>query len=313
VFSLRAFADPGQVDAAVAALEGSEDVHHIVLGGLTTDAGKTLITAEVQAASADEALVALRGAGIAAADLSISRIDFARPPGPAGLVDDAVEDETPLVWTEVIDNAAENVGLRTSYLVYMLAAGIIAAFGVLEHSALLIVGAMAVSPDLLPLSAACVALVGRRWTLLRRALATLAPGLVVVVLAAYALTLGLRLSGYVAAGADIQGGVIGALTTANVATVGVALAAGVAGMLAFETRAMFTVGVAISVTTIPAAAYIGVAAGLGQWHGALGALGVLLTNLALLTVAGTVTLLVQRRLDRDDLERLRREAGAPRD
>ena len=49
------------------------------------------------------------------------------------------------------------------------------------------------------------------------------------------------------------------LTTVDVATVGVALAAGVAGMLALETRASSAVGVGISITTIPAAAYLGVA------------------------------------------------------
>ena len=41
----------------------------------------------------------------------------------------------------------------------------------------------------------------------------------------------------------------------------VAFAAGIAGMLAVETRASMGVGVAISVTTIPAAAFLGVAAG----------------------------------------------------
>jgi hypothetical protein len=64
-------------------------------------------------------------------------------------------------------------------------------------------------------------------------------------------------------------------------------------MLSFETRASFAVGVAISVTTIPAAAYMGVAAGLGAWHGALGALAVLGVNLLVLLVTGTVTLGLQ--------------------
>jgi len=134
------------------------------------------------------------------------------------------------------------------------------------------------------------------------------------------LTLFLRLSGHVSPDMDIQQGVIGALATVNVATVGVALAAGVAGMLAFETRASFVVGVAISVTTIPAAAYIGVAAGLGQWDGALGALTVLLVNLAILLLSGTVTLAVQalrerarghRALPREGRSRAARQGAPP--
>jgi hypothetical protein len=78
----------------------------------------------------------------------------------------------------------------------------------------------------------------------------------------------------------------------------VAAVAGVAAMLSFETRASFAVGVAISVTTIPAAAYVGVAAGIGAWHGAAGALAVLGVNLAVLLMAGTTTLGLQTLIKR---------------
>jgi uncharacterized membrane protein len=54
------------------------------------------------------------------------------------------------------------------------------------------------------------------------------------------------------------------LSTVNISTPIVAFAAGIAGMLALETRASSAVGVAISVTTIPASAYLGVAAGVGD-------------------------------------------------
>jgi hypothetical protein len=67
-------------------------------------------------------------------------------------------------------------------------------------------------------------------------------------------------------------------------------------MLAVETRASSAVGVGISITTIPAAAYLGVAAGLGEAAKALGALAVLGANVATLVAAGTLTLVVQRRL-----------------
>ena len=74
----------------------------------------------------------------------------------------------------------------------------------------------------------------------------------------------------------------------------IALAAGVAAMLSFETRASAAVGVAISVTTMPASAYLGVAIGGGCTERALGALAVLVVNVALLIVSGTLTLVVQR-------------------
>jgi len=81
-------------------------------------------------------------------------------------------------------------------------------------------------------------------------------------------------------------------------TIIVAFAAGVAGMLAFETRASAAVGVAISVTTIPAVAFAGVAIGIAEYTRAEDALVVLLVNVVVLFVAGVLTLLVQRKLGR---------------
>jgi len=84
------------------------------------------------------------------------------------------------------------------------------------------------------------------------------------------------------------------LTEVSNETIVVALAAGVAGMLALETRASAGVGVAVSVTTIPAAAYLGVAAGLGEADQARGAVGVLGANVAMLVVGASGTLTLQR-------------------
>lgn len=44
MYSLHAFADPGQVDEAVAALRAQAEARHVTLGGITTDTAKTLIT-----------------------------------------------------------------------------------------------------------------------------------------------------------------------------------------------------------------------------------------------------------------------------
>jgi len=178
--------------------------------------------------------------------------------------------------------------------VFMVAAGVIAGFGVLQANTILIVGAMAVSPDLLPITAACVGLAGRRGRLFLRAVATLAIGMGAACLAAGVLGRCLSLVGLLPPGFEVGEAALTGLTTVNVSTVGVALAAGVAGMLAFETRASAAVGVGISITTIPAAAYLGVAAGLGEATKALGALAVLGVNVAMLVTSGTLTLGVQR-------------------
>ena len=65
-----------------------------------------------------------------------------------------------------------------------------------------------------------------------------------------------------------------------------------AEIILLETRASSVVGVAISITTIPAAAYLGVAAGVRETAKALGALAVLGVNIAVLVLAGTLTLAV---------------------
>ena len=69
-------------------------------------------------------------------------------------------------------------------------------------------------------------------------------------------------------------------------TILVALAAGVAAMLSFETRAASAVGVAISVTTIPASALFGVSLGLGEVSVSWGAAGVLAVNVSAAPAVG---------------------------
>ncbi len=101
-------------------------------------------------------------------------------------------------------------------------------------------------------------------------------------------------------------GALGGLTTVSHETIVVAFVAGAAGMLAVETRASAGVGVAVSVTTIPAAGYLGVAAGLGQIGRAWGALGVLGMNVAMMAVGASTALVVQRRVTRRVRNRLRR-------
>jgi uncharacterized membrane protein len=77
----------------------------------------------------------------------------------------------------------------------------------------------------------------------------------------------------------------------------VAFLAGTAGMLSLtSTKSGVLIGVLISVTTIPAAANIGVAAAFGDWDECLGAAEQLLLNLGAILLAGVLTLYVQRRI-----------------
>ena len=252
-------------------------------------AGHSLLTAEVHPEAADAVLAILSRAGVSREDVALARLDdigpFRRGQATASLV-----------WADVLGQASVNARTVARYLVFMIAAGIIAAFGVIEVNEILIVGAMAVSPDLLPITAACVALVAGRHVLAARALVTLLVGLGFVCAAGALLTAALELIGLLPDDFVVGETALSGLTTVNASTIGVALAAGVAGMLAVETRASATVGVGISITTIPAAAYLGVAAGAGELNRVLGAGAVLAVNITVLLLAGSTTLLLQRRL-----------------
>ena len=132
--------------------------------------------------------------------------------------------------------------------------------------------------------------------MVRRALVTLVVGLAITSLVACVLTWSLDVTGVLPGDLVLGSGGIGTLAHVDYSTALVALAAGVAAILSFETRASAAVGVAISVTTIPASAYFGVAIGLGAPDEGLGALLVLGINVTMLLLAGSATLALQARL-----------------
>jgi uncharacterized hydrophobic protein (TIGR00271 family) len=252
--------------------------------------GDSVVSAAVRPRSVDSVLERLHELGVPDSSVTLMRVDVVGR-AARGQV------ETGLVWEDVLGMAWLYSRPLARYLTFMVVAGVIASYGVIDQNEILIVGAMAVSPDLLPIVAVAVGVVGRRPQLAGRALATLVVGLAATSIAAALCTFAQDQLDLIPSGFDLQEvGVLGSLVDVNDETIVVALVAGIAGMLALETRASSGVGVAISVTTIPAAAYLGVAAGLGELSEAGGALGVLATNVAMLVVGASATLALQRTL-----------------
>jgi uncharacterized hydrophobic protein (TIGR00271 family) len=288
--------------AAAAQLEALQGVRHLS----RTDAGHdgtALLTADVRADTADAALEMLARAKIPDADVALVRLERIAPLS-------AEAEPTALVWSDLLGQARLNTRTAVRYLVFMAVAGVIAAFGVINEDQVLIVGAMAVSPDLLPITAACTGIATGSGRLVRRGLASLAVGLGAAGLTAFAVTAILNLFGGLPGGFSLQQHSIVSQTSVNAETILVALAAGIAGMLALETRASAAVGVAISVTTIPASAFLGVAAGIGELSDSLDALWVLLANVTMMLVGGSLTLIVQRVTAARQEARVRANSGA---
>jgi Domain of unknown function (DUF389) len=202
VLQLRAYASPASADVVARRLADVSGVRHVVSGGATAG-GMVQITAELQTDVADTVLDVLRDCELAADDIvlwrtnTIQPLDWGRRRRHGGRRRDAT------VWAEVMGRASDHARLALVYLLYMVASGIVAGVGVLTGSSILVVGAMALSPDLLPISAAAVGLVERRWVLVARAVLTLLVGLGTVTMSAAAVTLVLRWSGRIDEGLDL--------------------------------------------------------------------------------------------------------------
>ena len=271
-------------------LDGSEDVARVRIVDAMPP-GHAVVAAVVQARAVDRVMARLRGHGVAEDDMTLTREEVLGQSTTTGA-------EAGLVWEDVLGMASRNARPIARYIAFMIVAGVVGSYGVLDYNTILIVGAMAISPDLLPITAVGVGLVDRRIGLAARALVTLLIGMTLAAAAACVSTSLQDAFGVIPEDFDIHSTVLGTLTTVSNETIVVALAAGIAGMLALETRASSGVGVAVSVTTIPAAAYLGVAAGLREADQARGAVGVLAANVAMLIVGAAGTLALQRVLTR---------------
>jgi uncharacterized hydrophobic protein (TIGR00271 family) len=208
-----------------------------------------------------------------------------------GLPSDAV------VWEEVEARTSEDTELSVSFVLFMVAAMQIAAVGIVLDSPILIVGAMVVGPEFGPLAAISVALVQMRGRLARRSLAALLVGFPLGALAALVTTLVFIETGAFPADFDASDHPLTSfITEPDFLSFFVAFVGGSVGVLSLTSaKSGALVGVLISITTIPAAANVGVAAAYGRWDDAGGAAALLGINLVGLVASGVITLYIQRR------------------
>lgn len=303
MINLEVFGKSEAMTAVAQRLDELDDVSRVRLVDATRS-GHSVLSATIRPRAVDTTLEEVRRLGVPDGDITLTRLEVV-----GSLVTGTAR--TSLVWADVLGTAWLNARPIARYLAFMFAAGVIGGYGVIDDNSILVVGAMAVSPDLLPITAIGVGIVARQTGLVGRALLTLAVGLGIAALAAAMDAFLQDQFDLLPSDFDIEEtGVLGGLTTVSNETIAVALIAGVAGMLALETRASAGVGVAISVTTIPAAAYLGVAAGLGELDEALGALAVLGANVSMMVIGAVATLGLQSLLMRRMVVRRRNMPSA---
>jgi uncharacterized hydrophobic protein (TIGR00271 family) len=316
---LRIIAPPGRVAAALEALESSPTVINVIhLPGAARKPKGDVILCDVAREEASVILEDLRGLALdREGSIAIELIDTAL--SDAAIVAERAAEGAPsdaVIWEDVTQRTSESALLTPGFLVFMVLAALIASVGIFLDSAILIVGAMVVGPEFGPIAGFCVAAVQRRPKLAARSFAALAVGFPLAILAVFVAALIFKATGiapktFTSADHSLSD----TIASPDVFAAFVAFCAGIAGMLSLTTaKSGALIGVLISVTTIPAAANVGVAAAYGDGPSFRGSLGQLALNVAALLVAGTLTLLVQRAVytRRRAAHRRRRGAGGAR-
>lgn len=296
---LRLITPADRTAEVVGLLEKTVGTAHLaVVPGAALDPAGDLVLCDVAREAGDELLARLRALGIddcgsvAVQDIGLSLSRHA----------DEAEKEAPgegadaVLWEQLVDATHEESTLTATYIAFLTLATMIAACGVVLDNAILIVGAMAVGPEFGPLAGLCTAIVRRARQLALRSFVALIAGFAaaMVVTAGFSFFMdwvGLFSSSMLQAERPNTNFIYRPDWFSFV----VALLAGVAGMLSLTSaKSGALVGVAISVTTVPAAANAAVAFSYGSYRQAWGSTEQLLLNLLGIVLAGTLTLLLQK-------------------
>ncbi len=280
----------------------------IVLGGAAHNPDGDAVEFDVISADANEVLDHMRTLGVARRG-SIMIEDVGTE-----LSDRATEAEartpravryTP-VWEQAEARIRAGGHYPPSWFILLTIAGLIAAVGIFTNSQILIVGAMVVGPEYSAIIAVALGINTRDRPRIRSGAAALFFGFLAAIVVTLAFSvvvraLGLEPNAYRLGVRPVSN----LIDTPDVFSVVVATLAGIVGVVSLvEARTGALIGVFISVTTIPAAADVGVSTAFGNWSEAAGSLVQLLLNVTILMAVGTVGLVVQRRVWR----RVRRRA-----
>jgi uncharacterized hydrophobic protein (TIGR00271 family) len=200
------------------------------------------------------------------------------------------------VWDVVEAGIRSRAVYAPSFYALLAIAGLIGAVGILTNSQILIVGAMVVGPEYNAIMGAALGIDKRDRVPVVHGTLALVVGFAAAILLTLAFGLVIRWSGETpeAFSAGIRP-VAEFISNPDLFSVVVAVLAGIVGVVSLtEARASALIGVFISITTIPAAANIGLSLAYGSWASAQGSLFQLLLNVTVLIGVGALALRLQR-------------------
>ena len=280
-------------------LAAAPGVHNVVArAGAALRPPGDAVEFDVRDAAANPVLAALRALGLDRdAVICVERVD-ATLTGPASPArgHGALRQEIAPVWEMVEATIHQGEAYAPSFYILLAIAGLIGAVGILTNSQILIVGAMVVGPEYNAIMGVALGINARVWTEARDGLLALCGGFLAAIVLTLLFGLAVRGSGKTPA-PYLQGvrPVADLINTPNIFSVIVAVLAGLVGVVSLtEARANALIGVFISVTTIPAAASVGISIAYSSWSEAGGSMLQLLLNVVLLIVVGAAGLHTQR-------------------
>ncbi len=272
--------------------------HLVVLPDAARDPSGDVVMCDVAREAGDDLLKGLRELGIdTSGSIAVETIDLSLSERAEKAEADAPgEGADAVLWEHLSDATHEESTLSVTYLAFITLATMIAACGVVLDNAILIVGAMAVGPEFGPLAGVCTAIVRRRARPALRSLIALLAGFAVAMAVTVAFSLFMdAVDLFSEAQLEADRPNTGFIYAPDWFSFVVAVLAGIAGTLSLTSaKSGALVGVAISVTTVPAAANAAVALSYGDTTQTWGSTEQLLLNLLGIIVAGTATLLTQK-------------------
>ncbi|MFD9436281.1 DUF389 domain-containing protein [Streptomyces sp. NPDC060002] len=298
---LRLITPSGSTDDVVALIENTVGTTHlVVVPGAARNPAGDVVMCDVAREAGDELLTGLQELGLdETGSIAVENIDLS-----LSLRADKAEAEAPgegadaVLWEHLTDATHEESTLSVTYLAFITLATVIAACGVVLDNAVLIVGAMAVGPEFGPLAGICTSIVQRAPRLALRSLIALLVGFAVAMTATVGFSLFMdAIDLFSKEQLEADRPQTGFVYAPDAFSFIVAVLAGAAGTLSLTSaKSGALVGVAISVTTVPAAANAAVALSYGDMEQTWGSTAQLLLNLLGIILAGTLTLLAQKYL-----------------